>query len=191
MTLQIGFDYFYHKHALLNHKLQQHFTLLESQRAELVAQVRNVTPEQLNWHQPGAWSLSQVLAHLITSEQLSVRYLKKKIQGIESVPDTGMLATLKMWTLIVSQRLPLKFKAPKVVVENTPTFSDVHQILVAWDQCRYELKDLLSTFSEQQLNRQIYKHPIAGKLNIQQALRFFREHIIHHEPQIKKLLKQK
>jgi uncharacterized damage-inducible protein DinB len=175
---------------LLNHKLQQHFAFLESQRAALVARVRNVTPEQLNGHQPGAWSLSQVLAHLIASEQLSVRYLKKKIQGIESAPNTGMLETLTMWALIVSQRLPLKFKAPKVVTENTPTFSDVHQIIAAWDQCRHELKDLLSAFSEDQLNRQIYKHPIAGKLNIQQALRFFREHIIHHEPQIKKLLKQ-
>lgn len=95
-----------------------------------------------------------------------------------------------MLTLIISQRLPIKFKAPKVVVDHTPVFNNAAEIAAAWNQTRVELKDLLVRFEANQLKRKIYKHPIAGKLNIIQATRFFSEHIIHHTPQIKRLLKQ-
>ena len=40
-----------------------------------------------------------------------------------------------------------------------------------------------------QLKKKIYKHFFAGRLNIQHALIFLREHIIHHQPQINRLLK--
>ncbi|HRF34344.1 MAG TPA: hypothetical protein PLM56_12645, partial [Cyclobacteriaceae bacterium] len=60
----------------------------------------------------------------------------------------------------------------------------------AWSKTRMELKELLDRISDDQLKRKIYKHPVVGKLNMVQTVRFFREHIIHHTPQIKRLLKQ-
>jgi uncharacterized damage-inducible protein DinB len=170
--------------------LQKLFDLTEQQKLTLLNQIDSLSTEQLHHHQAGKWSLAQVFAHLITSEQLSIQYLKKKIQAIETQPDTGILEELKMLALIISQRLPFKFKAPKVVVDNTPTFNNVAEIVAAWNQTRTELKALLDQFANQQLKRKIYKHPVAGKLNIVQAVRFFQEHIIHHTPQIKRLLKQ-
>jgi len=174
----------------MNTLLKELFDQLESQRFALVKQIEHLNPDQLHQHPPGKWSLSQVYAHLITSEQLSVQYLKKKIQAVDEQPDTGLVEELKMWTLIISQRLPFKFKAPKVVVDHTPAFKDAAEIATAWTQTRTELKDLLGRFTANQLKRKIYKHPVAGKLNIVQATRFFSEHIIHHTPQIKRLLKQ-
>jgi hypothetical protein len=53
---------------------------------------------------------------------------------------------------------------------------------------RNELKTMLEKFGDDQLKRKIYKHVIAGKLNILQTLLFFREHVIHHQQQIKRLL---
>lgn len=182
--------YIYRKALPMQPELQKLFDWIELQKSLLLNQIEPLTPAQLNAHPPGKWSLSQLLAHLITSEQLSIQYLKKKIQAIEEQPNTGIIEELKMLTLIISQRLPFKFKAPKVVVDHTPAFSNVDEIKTAWNQTRSELKDLLSRFSHQHLKRKIYKHPIAGKLNIVQAMRFFQEHIIHHTPQIKRLLKQ-
>ena len=173
----------------MNSALQQLFENLETQRTSLLNEIKH-SPEKLNNHVPGKWSTNQILSHLITAEQLSINYIKKKIQGIQTLENTGFLEELKMLTLKVSQRLPLKFKAPKLVVENTPAFDSVEQIEIAWTKTRNELKELLSRIADDQIKRKIYKHPIAGKLNIHQALRFFGEHIIHHQPQIKKLLKQ-
>ncbi|MBX2895304.1 MAG: DinB family protein [Cyclobacteriaceae bacterium] len=171
-------------------QLQTVFEKIEKQKQELLHLIESYSPEQLHHGSPGQWSLSQVLAHLITSEQLSVQYLKKKYLAIAEQPRTGIVEELKMLTLIISQRLPFKFKAPKVVVDNTPTFADAAAIAKAWATTRADMKDLLSQFTADQLTRKVYKHPVAGKLNILQAMRFFREHMIHHQPQIKRLLKQ-
>ncbi|TXH27866.1 MAG: DinB family protein [Cyclobacteriaceae bacterium] len=174
----------------MNTSLKELFDRLEGQRLALLKGIKHLGPDQLQMHPPGKWSLSQVFAHLIASEQLSVQYLRKKIQAIDEQPNTGLIEELKMWALIISQRLPFKFKAPKVVVDHTPAFKDVAEIESAWNQTRKELKDVLGRFGANHLTRKIYKHPVAGKLNIVQATRFFSEHIIHHQPQIKRLLKQ-
>lgn len=174
----------------MNRALLQLFEKLEVQRTSLLGEIKQLSPDILNKHLPGKWSISQILAHLITAERLSISYLNKKMQGIQTVGNTGLWEEIKTLTLKVSQRLPLKFKAPKLVVENTPAFDSVEQIEIAWTKTRNELKELLSRIADDQIKRKIYKHPIAGKLNIHQALRFFGEHIIHHQPQIKKLLRQ-
>lgn len=171
-------------------QLQTLFETIEKQKKDLLLHIDLLSPTQLQQHVPGQWSLGQVFAHLITSEKLSVQYLKKKYLGIEEQPRTGIIEELKMLTLVISQRLPFKFKAPKVVVDNTPSFKDAATIAEAWAATRAEMKDLLSQFTADQLTRKVYKHPVAGKLNIRQALQFFQEHLIHHTPQIKRLLKQ-
>lgn len=173
----------------MNAKLKQLFDSLERQRTEAEGHLKNLTLEKLSAHAPGKWSLAQVYSHLITSEQLSIAYLKKKSQGIKDLKNSGLLEELKMLVLIASQRLPLKFKAPNVVVEKTSVYQTVEQIIEAWGNTRKQMVELLDTFDEKHLNRKVYRHPIAGMLNIKQAMGFFREHIIHHTPQIKRLLK--
>ncbi|MCW5910513.1 MAG: DinB family protein [Cyclobacteriaceae bacterium] len=173
----------------MNVQLKRRMALLESQRLALLNEIKDLNPAQLNRHEPGKWSLNQVFAHLIASEQLSISYLKKKTQGLKTLPDTGLAEDLKMFMLILSQRLPFKFKAPKIIVDNTPAYENAEQITEAWDKTRKELEEVLNLFADDQLNRKVYRHAVAGLLNIRQALRFFREHIIHHQPQVKRLLK--
>ena len=170
--------------------LQKQLENLEAQRIALLHLLNGISKEQFHKAPVGKWSLAQVLSHLVTSEKLSVGYLNKKIQAINETGNTGMFEELKMLALIISQRLPLKFKAPKVVVENTSTYQTLPEIEEAWQKTREDLKALLSKFNDRQLKKKIYKHPVAGRLNIMQTLRFFQEHIIHHTPQIKNLLKQ-
>ncbi len=176
----------------MNKKLQTLFTSLESQRLAVLGLIESLAVEKINNHPEGKWSIAKILSHIIAAEQLSVNYLNKKMLGIQSAPNTGFAEELKMIALVVSQRLPfVKFKAPKVVAENTTSFETLEQLTAAWSKTRGELKDTLEKFQDDQLKRKIYKHPFAGMLNIQQALKFFGEHIIHHRPQIKKLLRRK
>jgi uncharacterized damage-inducible protein DinB len=172
----------------LNTSLLKQFDKLEIQRDNLLSLIAPLSNEELNAHPVSKWSVAQILSHLIASERLSVNYLNKKILGINDAPNTGLTEELKMITLIISQRLPLKFKAPKVLAENTTTYQTNEQLREAWVKIRGELKVVLTRFNDDQLKRKVYKHPIAGMLNITQALRFFQEHINHHTPQIKNLL---
>ena len=174
----------------MNNSLQKQFDLLETQRNKLLSLITALTNEQLKVHPEGKWSIAQVLSHLIASEHLSIKYLNKKMLGINEAPNTGLIEELKMILLIVSQRLPfIKFKAPKVLADNTHIYQTVEQLREAWDKNRTELKEVIARFQDDQLKRKIYKHPIAGMLNIKQALQFFIEHINHHTPQVKKLMK--
>jgi uncharacterized damage-inducible protein DinB len=187
--MQAPIVYFY---LLTNHcvntRLHQLYESLEAQRLQLMDSLKNLSSESLNHQPPGKWSINQIIAHLIAAEKLSVMYLTKKIQGINEAEESGFIQELKMIGLIISQRLPLKFKAPKVVVENTSASADLKQLEQEWGTVRIELKALLEKINDGQIKRMIYKHVRAGKLNIQHALIFFREHIVHHRPQIKRLL---
>lgn len=173
----------------MNPSLLLSFESLEVQRIKILELISTLSDDQLNAHSEGKWSIAQILSHIIASEQLSVNYINKKILGIKESSDTGLFEELKMIALILSQRLPfLKFKAPNTVVEKTISYDTTNTLHEAWQKTRNELKKVLVLFDEDQLNRKVYRHPIAGIINIKQAMRFFSEHILHHSPQIKKLV---
>ena len=165
------------------------FDEIESQREKTLLAVKHLSAEQINRvPAPGKWSIAQILSHLITAERLSLMYINKKIQGIAEAEDSGAWEEIKMGLLKISQRWPgLKFRAPQKVVEHTTFYQDLPTIGQEWDKVRKELSALFETIPDQYVNRKIYRHVRAGYLNARHALIFFREHITHHVPQIKKL----
>jgi uncharacterized damage-inducible protein DinB len=170
--------------------LQKLFDQIESQRESILAPIRKLTPEQFR-KMPGAgsWSAAEVLSHILAAERLSVMYMSKKIAGIHEASRTGLWEIIKMAVFITSQRLPgLKYKAPKRVVENTLWLTSPEEIERTWKDIRQELRSLLERIPANRVNRMIYKHPIMGYMDARHAVMFFREHIIHHTPQLRRLL---
>ena len=174
----------------MNITFQLIYKELEQQRAEVLAMVKTLSPEKYNHSSsPKRWSIGQILTHILIAEQLSFGYMKKKAMGIDQLKNAGPVQFFLFQILKASQRIPaLKFKAPKVVLENTPppfSFSDLTQ---RWDAHRSELKSFLEKIEDKNVHKLIYKHPAVGRLSGPQALMFFREHIVHHLPQIRKRL---
>jgi hypothetical protein len=120
---------------------------------------------------------------------MSLNYMKKKIQGIDKLKNSGWTESGKIVVLKISQRLPFKYKAPKQVLENTPNTLSVDELREQWDIVRNDLQIFLNNIEEKNCRKMIYKHPVAGYLDATQALMFFREHIHHHMPQIRKQMK--
>ncbi len=165
---------------------------LERQRAKVLEQVKNLSVEKFN-HTPsvGKWSISQILTHILIAEQLSVGYMKKKALGIDRLKNSGLLETLRIELLKVSQRIPsIKYKAPRVVVANTPPAFPIAELTSRWETHHKELKVFLDGIQDKNVRKVIYKHPLAGRLDARQAMVFFREHMNHHLPQIRRLLNQ-
>jgi hypothetical protein len=174
----------------LNPKLQRQFERLENDRIELLDKLKEC-PEETLAREPiaGQWSINQILSHLITSERLTLIYLKKKSLGVDQVANSGILEELKMIVLKVSQRLPFRFRAPELVVKNTPAPVSLAELVIRWNVSRIEFRDFLDTVKEENLGKLIYKHPVAGRLNVIQCVVFLREHFHHHLPQIKRALR--
>lgn len=174
---------------MLDKKLENIFMELERQRQTILSQVKDFPNEELTCrYRPDKWNVLEILTHLLTAEKLSLSYMKKKSSGIDALDNSGLYEKLKIDFFIVSQRLPLKFKAPKVVVENTIVMPLI-EIEKQWFDLRQELKLFLETIAPEHLKRKIYKHPFLGRLDVEQALITIREHITHHTPQITHLIK--
>jgi len=173
----------------MNHQLLIHFGQCEAERVKLMREL-SAYPESMLDHKPSPerWSVNQILIHLLTSEQLTLAYLKKKSLGVDQVKDAGPRESLKIFLLILSQRLPMKFKAPAVVLAHTPATVPLESLAAQWEILRREMQDFLETIRDEHLKRLIYKHPVAGRLDVIQCLTFMREHFLHHLRQIKLLL---
>lgn len=173
----------------MNPQLNQLFSSLEAQRHHLLEKAK-IASARFNTS-PGnnKWSIHQILAHLVAAEKLSVQYVRKKMQGIDQAKDAGLIESLKMIVLKISQQLPFKFNAPQPVVALTATYSNLDELITDWNNTRITLKNLLEEIRDDQTKRLIFKHPVVGKLDITQALEFMKEHVAHHLPQLKRLSK--
>ena len=171
-------------------KLQLFFNALEDQRAEWLHKVSVLSDEAFKRSpSPGKWSVSSILTHIMTAEQLSLLYMRKKSLGINQLGNSGILEELKLLLLKVSQRIPaITYKAPQVVVEKTPEALSFHELNTQWSSSREQLKRFLENIEEKNLRKKIYKHNVVGRLDVMQALAFLHEHFQHHLPQIKRLL---
>jgi hypothetical protein len=174
----------------LNKHLKYRFDKLENEKARLMKSLAALPDEVLSRDPTvGQWSINQILMHLLTSEQLTLAYLKKKSQGLDLLADSGAFESLKMSILRISQRFTfLKYKAPEVLVANTPEAVGLPDLKSLWDKSRIDLRDFLENIQDKDLHKLVYKHPVAGLFNIIQCLIFLNEHFLHHLPQIKRLM---
>ena len=173
----------------MDSKLEPLFNKLENSRLQLFAKLEKKEESELNFH-PGKdeWSILQVMHHLMISEHLSIGYINKKLTYRTNIKKSGFGAAIRLFILKVILRLPFRYKAPKIVSE-LPDNSDSNQVKGQWDQTRKELRELLDNLPEEFLNKDIFKHGFAGKMNIFQALCFMNEHFRHHLKQVDRIMK--
>lgn len=175
----------------MNRRLETIFRKSEKTRINILQMVKPLDPQEFIKGSRGKWSVSEILSHLITAERLSLSYMKKKSLGIDKLENTGLKEELAFIFLKITQRLPLRYKAPAVLQENPPEKFPVEKIIEQWSAVRNDTKTFLETFRDDQIRKKVYKHAFAGRLNIVQAIGFFEEHAMHHLPRIKNLIKSK
>ncbi|HYF68660.1 MAG TPA: DinB family protein [Ohtaekwangia sp.] len=174
----------------MNHKLESSFNKLRRQKQLLLKEVCTVSVASFHrCPRVGKWSISQILTHLITAERLSLSYLKKKSMGMDSLQKSGFREDVKFVILKLSQRIPLRYKAPRVVIENTPPALSYAEVVMQWETLDTEIAQFLETVAEEDIHKKIYKHPYMGMLDVIHGVQFLREHIIHHQSQIKRILR--
>lgn len=168
--------------------LQNTFDKLEKQREFIMHKTSGMTVEKYHFAPVNKWSVGQILTHLLTSERLAMVYMKKKSLGIEIAENSGFFEDFKMQVLKISQRIPFKYRAPQIIVDNTPEELPLEEVVLQWTQIRSELKILAESIADKNIKKKIFKHPFMGRFNLIQGLTFIHEHIGHHWPQIKRLL---
>jgi len=108
---------------------------------------------------------------------------------MDSLQKSGFREDVKFVILKLSQRIPLRYKAPRVVIENTPPALSYAEVVMQWETLDTEIAQFLETVAEEDIHKKIYKHPYMGMLDVIHGVQFLREHIIHHQSQIKRILR--
>lgn len=174
----------------MNPELARHFESLTIATNQLLKEVASLS--SANYHLRPAenkWSVSEILTHLLISEKLSLNYMQKKSRAHPGQLGTaGMKEEILFFVLKMSQRVPLKYRAPRVVRENTPEPLSFGELVRQWEVLRTEMKSLLDSIGPDLLHKQIYKHPVAGRLSATHAVRFMTLHLNHHYPQVTSII---
>lgn len=174
----------------MNPGLQQRFSRVKKARADLLARVEGVDEARLN-QKPGEgqWSVIQVFCHLIKVEELSLGYIRKKMQAGTDTPLGGFVSKLKSTALTMVMRTSLRVKAPDRRVANLPESQTLQETIENWNRVRADWQKTLDSFPVELLDRTVYRHPVVGLMNIEQGLAFLEEHIRHHVKQVDRTLK--
>ncbi|MFB9862569.1 DinB family protein [Rufibacter immobilis] len=168
--------------------LHAFFQQLEQQRQEFSEWVVNA-PDSRQHHvpQPGQWSAAQLLYHLAQVDQQVILGLEKRLASGKALRPVRTSTRIKSFLLNLFLRLPIKFKAPPAVRE-VPEQVEVPEVVQQWQDMRARLHQILLSYPEHQLDKEIFFHPRSGMLTLPQTLRFMVEHTEHHRRQMKRLL---
>jgi hypothetical protein len=147
------------------------FEKLEATRQQLLHQLAALDDSVL-YHRPAdhKWSILQIIFHLNDSESSSVKYIAKKSRGGISVPKSNFITSVRS-SLLSTALQYLKWKKP-AVLPDPPENLNAKEMMKSWDETRVHLRQLLEQLPEDMHGREIFRHPIAGRMNMRHALTF-------------------
>ena len=162
------------------------FEKLEDSKRELLKELAPLEDTILHYKpSKEKWSIIQIIFHLNSSENGSVKYISKKSLGGTAVPKASSISSIKSYLLTKALR-NLTWKKP-AILPDPPEQLVTSDMLKQWDETRIGMKQLLDKLPEEMLDRQIYRHPFGGRMNMKQALTFMQEHFNHHLKQVEAL----
>jgi len=176
----------------MHQSLQPGFNLLQQDLQDLFNEMSDQPDSVLNRKESdNQWSIHQVMHHLIATEELSVKYLQKKLSFQPELKKAGMMTGFRNLGLNIFIRTPIKFKAPEAVSGNVlPEESTFWEVVKLWKGNREIMEEFLDGLPSEHLNKELFKHALVGKITIKQMLKFHRSHFHRHRKQIRRLLEE-
>lgn len=168
--------------------LEKDFQQLETERKQLFTDLKKHSDELLNKKPaPEKWSVAEVIAHLITAEEMSLKYLSKKIQDTAKEQPEGLKHKWRWLLVRIVFAFDIKFKAPEIV-EPKSGYQTLADLDTHWTNIRSQTLQVLQKLSAEERNKTLWKHAIAGKMNLHHMVQFFGTHYARHKKQIERTL---
>lgn len=167
--------------------LQKPFAALEHFRTDLLNTVNGLPASQLSFKPaPEAWSVLEVIEHLILVEKATLSYLQQKVSAAATLAPLGWESQWRCFLLICAMRSPLKFKTPTPLVLPASGRS-LRELQNEWQALRQQWRATLSALTPAMLRLPLIRHPAAGRLTAAQGLRFIKAHFQHHLKQMARI----
>ncbi len=176
----------------MNAKIENQLKAIDIKLEQLLNDLKPHSDQLLNSKPNGhSWSVLQVMHHLMLAEDLSAKYVYKKLSFKPELKNKSWLTGWRVFKLKTYNMLPIKLKAPRNVSrENLPDHTSLEETRQQWLAQRAQLKRYLETLPDELFEKEIYKHPLAGKLGLDGMLWFFEGHFDRHLVQINRTLQK-
>ena len=173
----------------MDKSLQNTVKRLDKKLVDLFEDLKDYTDSSLNKSPVEAWSVLEIMQHLMLAERQSVTYIKDKYEQGHTFDQAGMGANFRSFILNTFLSLPIKFSAPysigKDAFHDNTTFWEV---VKEWRESRSELKEFLNNLPPEAFQQTIYKHARGGNLTVSGMLSFYEKHFDRHLKQIRRTL---
>jgi uncharacterized damage-inducible protein DinB len=175
----------------LNDRLLVKFRELEKLREKFLSIIDSVDDKTLLLKPAaGKWSILQIVFHLVKVERLSIISIQNNLKKSSHIGKTGMVAKLRAGLLILAMKSAFKFKAPELL-RKVPETYDFNELKDKWIKARSDMKKILENISPEDAKKNLFEHPYGGNMGIDGALAFIKEHFLHHQKQVEKIIKLK
>jgi uncharacterized damage-inducible protein DinB len=165
------------------------FDRLEQQLDYLLQKVKTLRSEQQNFKPDAhAWSILQIFRHMMQSEGQINKYLRKKILGIATTRKAGFVNSFRSAILNFAMRLPLKFKVPDAIQVEFEERYDYEKLTADWKLLRNEISEFLEAVDEETAEKEIFRHPVVGRMSLLQGLEFMQIHLERHTKQVERIM---
>jgi len=166
-------------------RYQRYFNKQVVEREKIFEKLMRVAIERSTQRSSsGAWCSSEILNHLSLSESWVLQILKKQfLKDPNSFKNHTFNNKLRSMILNMSLISNFKFKAPAVVADLVELETPV-VLYGKWSEFKNEMTELLSNVRPEMQNKLIFRHPVAGWLNLMETLQFMQLHQMHHIRQI-------
>jgi len=158
-------------------------------KEEMLNRLIDLDTEQLAFKpDENAWSVVMVVDHIVKSEEAVVSYLNKKLQAPDKLKSNNFIAKSKAKLLHNRLRSNSKYKVPEISSINPAPDANLLECKERWGATRKSFQDILKNQSDEILMKQVFRHPVAGRMNILDTMQFMYEHIYHHLKQIGRIV---
>lgn len=171
----------------LNEDVRSLWSEMELQKAAFLNQLDAWSESQRAYRLNDGWNALQIIEHLMTSEAGTLQYLMKKTQsGASALEPRTEREAASGKQLTAALKSTQKFQAPEVLHPPKGEL-DYEELKNNWRTLRRQWSEVLSSLSPEFQDRLVFRHPIAGMLDLEQTLSFIGAHIAHHRHQLERI----
>jgi uncharacterized damage-inducible protein DinB len=166
-------------------ELRDQLEIYDQHRNALLDDLEKLNDEQLR-RKPGPdnWSLTEIVQHLVLSEREvlqdlpELKDLTALKRGFRARLSYAMVLAVLRWTI------PAPVPSDGMVPDGNPSLSEMH---LQWDENLSWLREYLDTLRQEDSQRAVFRHPIAGPMTVGQTIHLAMLHFDVHLRQIKKV----
>lgn len=139
---------------------------IDKVKALFLQKVEKISDRQLN-QQPenGGWSAGQVLYHCDLVESATFDTITNNLKKDKVSLESDWKSKLRSSVLVMFLKLPLKFKAPKVV-SKVPEKINYDELFKRYKDTTEAFRDVLHHLPKDLEKKLIFNHPSVGLLDI-------------------------